>query len=232
MPGPNDCRRIGPELGEFLARHKVTVFCCVPTLLTTIEHDIPLVRLLIVGGETCSLELVKRWSRPGLQMLNTYGPTEATVTATWCELKPGKRVTIGRPLPTYKVYILDANLEPVPQGEIGEICIGGIGVARGYLKRDDLTSKKFVPDPFNNPNNPSGRIYRTGDLGRQTPEGEIEYLGRVDTQVKIRGYRIELSEIESIILRLPEVERSVVSVWKPTENVSELVAYCTLKSDT
>ncbi len=229
VPGPNDCRRIGPELTEFLARHRITVFCCVPTLLETMENNIPTLRLLIVGGEACSAELVRRWSRPDLKILNTYGPTETTVTASWCELRPGKRVTIGRPLPTYEIYILDEELRQVPLGEIGEICIGGIGVARGYLNRDELTAEKFVTIPLESDSNVNKRIYRSGDLGRITGDGEIEYLGRIDTQVKIRGYRIELSEIESLILSVSDVERAVVSLWEPTEGSPELVAYLTVK---
>ncbi len=229
VPGPTDCRRIGPELGDFLTKNKITVFCCVPTLLATIEKDIPSLRLLIVGGEVCTPELVRRWSRPGLRILNTYGPTETTVTATWSELKPGKKVTIGRPLPSYKVEIMDENLNPLPKGQTGEICIGGIGVARGYLNRPELTAEKFVPDPLATNSNPRRRLYRTGDLGRINRDGEIEYLGRMDTQVKIRGYRIETSEIESVMLSLPEIERAVVSVWQPSKGTSELAAWYTMK---
>ena len=225
VPGPSDCKKIGPELGQFLKQNQISVFCCVPTLLATIEEEIPSLRLLLVGGEACTPELVKRWSRPGIRMLNTYGPTETTVTATWCELKPGKKVTIGRPLPSYKVFIMDEKLKPVPKSEIGEICISGIGVARGYLNRPELTKEKFVT----NPSNPSERIYRTGDLGRINNDGEIEYLGRMDTQVKIRGYRIETSEIESVMLSLPEIEQAVVSVWTRSKGLSELVAWFTLK---
>ena len=225
VPAPPDRKLLGPELKEFLERHRITVFCCVPTLLATLDPPISSLRLLIVGGEPCPPELVVRWARPGLRILNTYGPTETTVTATWCELKPGKPVTIGKPLPTYKVYIMDENLRPVPPGKPGEICIAGPGVGRGYLNREDLTKAKFVPHP----ENPSERLYRTGDLGRFTEDGEIEFLGRIDTQVKIRGYRIELSEIESVILSLKEVERVAVSVWRPSANQAELVAYCVLK---
>ena len=228
VPAPPERRLLGPELKEFLEKKAVTVLCCVPTLLATLEPPISSLRLLIVGGEPCPQELVVRWWRPGLRILNTYGPTETTVTATWCELRPGKPVTIGRPLPTYEVYLLDNDLKPVPPGEVGEICIAGPGVARGYLNREDLSRKKFV----SHPHDPTKRLYRTGDLGRFNSEGEIEFLGRIDTQVKIRGYRVELSEIESVILSLQEVERVAVSLWKPTENSTELVAYCTLRKGT
>ena len=112
--GPSDSRRLGAELADFLDEKRVSLFYCVPTLLATIPRDLPTVRMLYVGGEACPAGLVERWSRPGRRMLNTYGPTEATVTATWGELFPGKPVTIGRPLPTYSVVLLDEQQRPVP----------------------------------------------------------------------------------------------------------------------
>ncbi len=148
VAGPTDHRRLGAGLTDFLIEQEITVLCCVPTLLATVERDVPTLRTLLVGGEACPADLVKRWSRPGRRMLNTYGPTETTVTATWAELVPDKPVTIGRPLPTYTVHILDEELRPVPPGEAGEICIGGPGVAVGYVNRPELTAEKFVPDPF------------------------------------------------------------------------------------
>src|SRR5262249_13885983 len=148
----------------------------------TVDRDLPELRTLLVGGEACPADLVKRWSRPGRRMLNTYGPTETTVTATWGELVPGRPVTIGKPLPTYTVHIRDEQMRPVADGELGEICIGGPGVARGYVNRPDLTAARFVQDP-----DTGARLYRTGDLGRMTPEGEVEFAGRIDSQVKIRG---------------------------------------------
>ena len=154
-----------------------------------------------MSGEACPHNLVVRWQRPGRTMLNAYGPTEATVTATLTELYPDKPVTIGGPLPTYSIVILDAEEdEAVDHGGMGEIGIAGIGLAAGYLNRDDLTQKKFIPDFLNIPNNPSGRIYRTGDLGRINDQDEVEFHGRIDTQVKVRGYRIELTEIESVLM--------------------------------
>ena len=142
--GPTDSRRIGAELGDFLADAGVTVLCCVPTLLATIPRELPALRTLLVGGEACNAGLVERWARPGRRMLNTYGPTEATVTATWGELRPGRPVTIGRPVPTYSVVILDETLREVPRGEVGEICIGGPGVARGYVNLPEKTADRFV----------------------------------------------------------------------------------------
>jgi non-ribosomal peptide synthetase component F len=163
VAGPIDHRRLGAGLTTFLNEQKITVLCCVPTLLGTIERDVPTLRTLLVGGEACPADLVKRWSRPGRRMLNTYGPTETTVTATWTELVPDKLVTIGRPLPTYTVHILNDELRPVQPGVCGEICIGGPGVALGYVNSPELTAERFVLDPFDG--GPDARLYRTGDLG-------------------------------------------------------------------
>ncbi len=231
VAGPTDERRIGNDLADFLIKNKVTVFCCVPTLLATIDKDIPTIRTLIVGGEPCPPNLVERWWKPGRRVLNTYGPTETTVTATYSELEPGKPITIGKPLPTYTVYILDEKGNRVPDGEVGEICIAGIGLARGYINLEEKTRHSFIKDRFNTPGNPSGRIYRTGDLGRINENGEIEYLGRIDTQVKIRGYRIELSEIESVIMESPQIKRAVVAPFEISPGSQELVAYYELKED-
>ncbi len=224
VAGPTGERKFGPALAGFLNEQKITVLCCVPTLLATLDRDVPSIRTLIVGGEPCPRELVERWSRPGRRMLNTYGPTETTVTATWCELTPGRPVTIGRPMPGYRVYVLDPSLRPVPHGETGEICIGGAGVAQGYVNRPDLTDAKFVPDPFA----PGERMYRSGDLGRLLPDGEIEYLGRTDNQVKIRGHRIELAEIEAVLRTDPEVKEAIVAVLPDGAPAEDLAAYVTL----
>ena len=226
VPNASAASLFGEELAEFLEERGVTCFCCVPTLLASIERDLPKIRVLLVGGEACPPALVKRWSRPGRSMLNSYGPTEATVTATLGQLTPGRPVTIGRPLPSYSVVILDAARdEAVPLGAAGELGIAGIGVAQGYLNRPELTQAKFIVDFLGLPHNPSGRIYRTGDLARVNAEGEIEFLGRIDTQVKIRGYRIELTEIESVLLEIPAIAQAVVAVHEPEPGGRELVAY-------
>ncbi|MEU6077018.1 amino acid adenylation domain-containing protein [Micromonospora sp. NPDC047074] len=225
VAGPNDSRRLGAELADFLDEARVTVLYCVPTLLATIPRDLPRIRNLLVGGEACPGQLVERWSRPGRRILNTYGPTEATVTATWGELLPGRPVTIGRPLPTYSVVLLDEQRQPVPDGEVGEICIGGPGVARGYVGRPDLTADRFIAHALAPP---GGRLYRTGDLGRITGEGEIEYLGRADSEVKIRGHRVDLGEIESVLLEDPDVAEAVaalVPVGDGPDAPHELAAY-------
>lgn len=230
VAGPVDeGSRIGNELARFLNEQHVTVICAVPTLLSLIDEDIPSLRLINVGGEPVPQHLVERWARPGRRILNTYGPTETTVTATWTELEPGKPVTIGRPLPSYKVFIADEAGHRVPDGEIGEIYIGGVGVARGYVKRPDQTAKCFMPDPDAEPGS-DARFYRTGDLGRYTETGEIEYHGRADLQVKIRGYRIELSEIESIIMKSGDVLAAAVTIVAMPGGIDELVAYVTPRS--
>ncbi|OLT47701.1 hypothetical protein BJF85_15015 [Saccharomonospora sp. CUA-673] len=177
--GPTDSGRFGDELADFLDESAVTVLYCVPTLLATIDRELPTVRTVLVGGEACPAELVERWSTPHRRMLNTYGPTETTVTALWSELLPGRTVTVGRPLPTYTVALLDENLREVPRGDIGEICIGGPGVARGYVGMPEQTADRFVSHELAPA---GGRLYRTGDLGRMTSDGEIEYLGRADAR--------------------------------------------------
>ena len=230
VPGPAGTTLMGDDLRDFLHEHHVTVMACVPTLLATIEQDLPDLRVLLVGGETCPQNLVARWYRPGRRILNTYGPTEATVTATMAELQPDKPVTIGVPLPNYSIVILDPHEDKtVPTGELGEIGIAGVGLALGYINRDDLTMKKFIYDFLHIENNPSGRIYRTGDLGRINENDEIEYRGRIDTQVKIRGYRIELNEIEAVLIDLPQVTQAAVTTFEFEEGIVEIVAYYSLK---
>ena len=226
-PGRN---LLGEELAEYLRDERVTALCCVPTLLATMDDTLPGLRFLLVSGEACPQDLVARWHRPGRRFLNVYGPTEATVTATWTNLHPDLPVTIGVPLPTYSVVILAADEQrALPPGELGEIAVAGVCLSPGYVNRDDLTAKAFIPDFIGIPNNTSGRLYRTGDLGRITDDGLVECLGRIDTQVKIRGYRIELTEIESVLLGLPGIAQAVVDSYEPAPGVVELVAYYTEK---
>ncbi len=220
----------GEELADFLESREVTCFCCVPTLLASIDRDLPNLRVLLIGGEACPPALVKRWDRADRFLLNSYGPTETTVTATLGRMSADRCVTIGRPLPTYSIVILDPKFGvALEMGEAGEIGIAGIGVAEGYVNRRELTDAKFIPDFLSLPNNPSGRIYRTGDLGRINEDGEIEYLGRIDTQVKLRGYRIELTEIESVLLESPDIAQVVVTTFEPEPGAPELVAYYSVK---
>jgi non-ribosomal peptide synthetase-like protein len=226
--GPTDSRRLGAELADFLDDARVTVFYCVPTLLATIPRELPRIRTLLVGGEACPGKLVDRWSRPGRRILNTYGPTEATVTATWGELVGGRPVTIGKPLPTYSVVLLDDERREVLEGDVGEICIGGPGVARGYVGRPDLTADRFIEHP----SVPAGtRLYRTGDLGRITADGEIEYRGRADAEVKIRGYRVDLGEIDNVLLEDEGVAEAVAALTRDEDGPGELAAFVVPLSD-
>ncbi len=234
VPKPAGGSLLGADLHDFLLRRRVTAMACVPTLLSTIEEDLPDLRFLLVSGEACPHDLIVRWHKDGRRFLNVYGPTEATVTATWTPVDPDRAVTIGVPLPTYSVVVLDPE-DPhraLPLGGIGELGIGGIGLARGYVNRDDLTEKAFIPDFIGLPANPSKRIYRTGDLCRINEQGEIEYHGRIDLQVKIRGYRIELTEIESVLLQVPGVSGAVVHTYEPVPGTVELVGYYSLRTDT
>ena len=233
VPKPAGTILIGHELHEFLSDRSITGMCCVPTLLATIDEDLPNLRFLLVSGEACPKDLIARWHRPDRRFLNVYGPTEATVTATWSVVHPERPVTLGVPLPTYSAVILDAdNSRALPPGELGEIGLAGLGLARGYVNRDDLTDRAFIPDFIGIEANPSGRIYRTGDLGRVTVDGEIEYHGRIDTQVKIRGYRIELTEIESVLLQVAGIAQAIVDTYEPEPGAVELVAYYSLRRDT
>src|SRR3984957_1035725 len=226
VPKPDGGNLLGLDLGTFLRERHVTALCCVPTLLATLEEDLPELRFLLVSGESCPRDLIARWHRPGRRFLNVYGPTEATVTATWTVVHPGRPVTIGVPLPTYSVVILDPDKDvALAPGIMGEIGIAGIGVAYGYVNRPDLTERAFRPDFLAIRGNPPGKIYRTGDLGRVNRQGEIEHHGRIDTQVKIRGYRIELTEIESVLLRVPGIAQAVVGTHRPNPDVVELIAY-------
>jgi len=228
VPKPSGGSLLGGELHEFLREQGVTALCCVPTLLATLDQELPGLRFLLVSGESCPRDLAVRWHRPGRRFLNVYGPTEATVSATWTVMDPERPVTIGVPLPSYSVVILDPEDDrALPLDQEGEIGIAGIGLADGYLNRPDLTERAFIPDFLAIPDNPSGRIYRTGDLGRVNDDGEIEHLGRIDTQVKIRGYRIELAEIESVLRQAPGVAQAIVGTHRPAPGVEELVAYYT-----
>jgi non-ribosomal peptide synthetase-like protein len=225
-PGPN---LFGNDLHDYLLKKQVTVLPCVPTLWATLEKDLPAIRTIVLSGESVPHNLVVRWHRAGRNILNAYGPTECSVSSTLRILTPENPVTIGKPLPTYTVVILDENKDELaPEGGTGEIGIAGVGLAQGYLNREELTRQKFIPDFLNLPNNPSGRIYRTGDLG-SIRDGELQFHGRIDTQVKIRGYRIELEEIEAVLLQLPQIAQAVVNPYEVEPGAVDIVAYYTRK---
>jgi non-ribosomal peptide synthetase-like protein len=217
--------RSGVDLARFLTQQQVTVLSCVPTLLAMMEVEVPTIRLLILGGEQCPQELISRWCNPQRRVLNTYGPTEATVVSSYQECQPDRAVTIGKALPTYYVYILDEDLQLCPPGTEGEIHIGGICLARGYVNRPDLTTEKFIKLDSAKPSEIiPDRLYKTGDLGSWNEDGEIQFLGRIDGQVKLRGFRIELSEIESVIMQCDGVSAAVVAIKKVAQ-IDRLIAY-------
>jgi len=225
--GEGESAPIGSEAAKLLNEQKVTYFSTVPTFLSMISEDLPTVRTLVVSGEQCPSELVDKWARPGRTMLNVYGPTETTVNTTAARCAPGKKVTIGKPIRGYDIQILSESMQPVSAGEIGELFIGGGGVSRGYLNNPETTAKSFIPNPLGN-GKAAEIVYRTGDLVRLNEEGELLFLGRMDSQVKIRGYRIELAEIESVLLEHPAIQSAVVKVHK-RDGLSELAAYVTPK---
>jgi amino acid adenylation domain-containing protein/non-ribosomal peptide synthase protein (TIGR01720 family) len=208
-------------------------------LATTNETLPPSVRLLSTGGEQWLPEKLKLWQkcmeeRSSIQnlkapplLMNGYGPTEATVLSTVYDLSKlatedtQPKQVIGNAFDNVQIYILDSYLQPVPMGVPGELHIGGMGLARGYLHRPDLTDAKFIPHPFN----PLERIYKTGDLARYLPDGNIEFLGRIDNQVKIRGFRIELGEIETLLITHPQISEAVVIDSDDIPGSKRLVAY-------
>jgi amino acid adenylation domain-containing protein len=178
---------------------------------------------ILCGGEVLSRELADQLLQRGGAVWNLYGPTETTIWSTACRVEVGGNVHIGRPIANTTVYILDRQLEPLPVGVPGELYIGGDGLARGYLNRPELTAERFISDPFST--DPGARLYRTGDVARYLPFGDIEYLGRSDHQVKIRGYRIELGEIEAVLSEHLSVGESVVVAREDVAGDKRLVAY-------
>jgi len=193
----------------------------------------PSLRLVVIGTEQALPEVVAAWRRHvqgRIRWINAYGATETINSTTVYEDAPGHpehRVPIGSPLPNVQAHVLDAALEPVPVGVVGEICIGGADLARGYLGRPDWTAASFRPDPW--AAEPGGRLYRTGDRGRRLPDGSLEHLGRVDVQVKVRGFRVEPGEVEAVLLRHPAVEEcAVVAQGEP--GAQRLAAFIVARS--
>ncbi|MBP9714626.1 MAG: amino acid adenylation domain-containing protein, partial [Sterolibacterium sp.] len=214
-------------LPQALIDQRITVLHAVPTLLALFERDIPDLRLINLGGEACPESLVSRWARPGRQVFNTYGPSEATVSASLAELHAGAPVTIGQPLPNYSLLVIDSDvsqgLRLLPRDTTGELCIVGPGVSAGYPGRAELTAEKFLPNPWAT-GVQDDRLYRTGDLARIDSEGQIHCLGRVDDQVKIRGYRVELGEIEAVLCQQPGIGTAAV-LLRQDDGLERLVAY-------
>jgi amino acid adenylation domain-containing protein len=211
-----------------------------PTHLELLRHAFsdgatPATKAFIIGGEALSGEEISFWQQhaPGIRLINEYGPTETVVGCCIYEVGAASNnsgaVPIGQPIANAQLYLLDKQMQPVPAGVTGELYIGGVGLARGYLKRPHATAEKFVPNPFASV--PGQRLYRTGDLARFLPDGNLEFLGRVDDQVKIRGFRIELRDVESTLAQHPSVQETVVTVREDVAGDKRLVAYVTLAPD-
>jgi amino acid adenylation domain-containing protein len=192
-------------LVKTMARQGITHVDFVPAMLKYVLgrpgiENCSSLRYVTCGGEALPLDVRDRFFEklPHVELHNCYGPTEVSIDATsWVCDRDSPVISIGRPIANQQVYILDRHLQPVPIGVAGEIYVGGAGVARGYLNRSDLTAEKFIDDPFSS--KPGARLYRTGDLARFLPDGNIEFLGRLDNQVKLRGFRVELGEIEKAL---------------------------------
>jgi amino acid adenylation domain-containing protein len=235
----------GQPLIKLLRENAISHATLPPTVLSLLPEELPALQTIICAGESCSQDIVKRWA-VDRKFFNAYGPTEATVWATIAEISnDSKKPSIGRPISNTKIYILDAHLQPVPIGITGELYISGDGLAQGYLNRPDLTTERFIPNPFKKaklevensektrkdscfpPLLKGGReerLYKTGDLARYQPDGNIEFLGRLDDQVKIRGFRIELGEIEAVLTQHPTVRETVV-IATDISGDKRLVAY-------
>jgi non-ribosomal peptide synthetase-like protein len=211
------------KLPDVMEANGITVLDTVPTLLAMMPRDIPSLRVIILGGEACPPIVASRWCRSGRCIFNSYGPTEATVVATVAEMHPHEPVTIGKPIPNYTCYVADEALQLLGPGVEGELLIGGPGVARGYLKRDELTREKFIENPFDSDGS-DPILYRSGDAVILDKNGNIGFRGRIDDQVKIRGFRVELGEIESTLTHLPGISHAAV-VLRTDDGIDELVAF-------
>lgn len=226
----------GEALGETLSEQRINAITVPPSILATVSPEwaarLPDLRILNIAGEACPAELVSLWA-PGRRFYNAYGPTEATVWSTTSQCEPdGEAPTIGRPIANTSAYVVDDQLRLTPLGVPGELCVAGPGVTDGYLNRPDLTADRFLPNPFATEDSSpdSSMLYRTGDRARFRPDGQIEFLGRIDGQVKIRGMRIEVGEIESCLRAIPGVDQAVVTARRDRRSQAQLVAYVVPRS--
>jgi amino acid adenylation domain-containing protein len=223
----------GAQLAEALDKYGVTMMQATPaTWRSMIDAGWQGSKGLKVlcGGEALPRDLADQLLERSGELWNMYGPTETTVWSTLYRVEAGSGpVSIGRPIANTQIYLVDTNLQPVPVGVAGELCIGGDGVARGYFGRPELTADKFIPDPFSQA--PGQRLYRTGDAARYLDDGRIEYVGRLDFQMKVRGFRIEAGEIESVLARHPAVSESAVITREDAPGDQQLVAYLVAHGD-
>jgi len=223
--GDPDSLLPGPSLQRLLQRHGVTIALLSPSVLGLLPSEgLHHLRIIVAGTEKCTADIVRRWA-PGRRFFNAYGPTECSIYATILEVDEigDAPPSIGYPVPGVQVYVLDESLRPVTDGQSGELCIGGIGVGRGYLNRAELTAERFVtiaPD-----DGAPRRIYRTGDRARLLDDGSLEFQGRLDFQVKIRGFRVELGEVETALEEHENVASAVVVEGRDARDQAELWAY-------
>ncbi|HJT74451.1 MAG TPA: amino acid adenylation domain-containing protein, partial [Chitinophaga sp.] len=240
---PNDVKLDPESLYSMMERHGISILESPPGVLLPLmdyildnKKPLDFMKLLIFGSDTLNVTAYKKLvDRVGgqLRIINSYGATEAAIDSSYYEAGPGTVIRayhstpIGKPFPNSSFYILNEEDQLQPIGVAGEICIGGAGVAKGYLNREELTAAKFTDNPFR----ARERMYRTGDLGRWLPDGNVEFLGRKDDQVKIHGYRVELGEIESALLLHPEVEAAVAAVQAGSGGEKDLVAYLVIRNE-
>jgi amino acid adenylation domain-containing protein len=219
-------------LAQFIAEQHITVADFIPSLLQLFleqpgVEQCSTLRRVTTGSETVTMELQERFfAHFEAHLYNLYGPTEASIASTCWRCERGSilpTVPIGRPIANTQIYVLDQTGEPVPVGMPGEIYIGGVGLARGYLNSPELTAEQFLPHPFSQV--PGARLYRTGDVGRYRPDGNLEFLGRADHQVKIRGFRVELGEIEAVLGQHPIVQEVAIRAWQDSAGQARLAAY-------
>jgi surfactin family lipopeptide synthetase A len=230
------------DIIDLISQHNISHLLCLPSLWKLLltqddSHKLASLQVVIVAGEVCPLDLVTLHynNLSNTSLYNEYGPTEATVWSTvyQCQSEDSyAKVPIGRAISNSQIYILDSDFKPVSMGSIGEICIGGLGITKGYLHRPELTREKFIVNPFVGSQNKTQEfIYKTGDLAKYLPDGNIEFIDRVDNQVKIRGFRLELGEIEAVLSQHPQVNQ--VAIIALTEDLGDkrLVAYVVPKND-
>jgi amino acid adenylation domain-containing protein/non-ribosomal peptide synthase protein (TIGR01720 family) len=206
-------------------RNKIDLAVLPTTFQNIIKESTGTISTIVSAGEALNIETAQYFQSKGIRLINAYGPTETTVCASLTDdpVRENNVVTIGRPNPNQQIYIIDNSKDLCPLGVAGEICVAGAQVARGYLKRADLTNEKFISNPFSKDHD--SKLYRTGDSGRWLPDGNIEYLGRIDTQIKLRGYRIELGEIENVLMQSELVSQAVVAITGNNEGNKKLVGY-------
>ncbi|RNA61469.1 amino acid adenylation domain-containing protein [Chryseobacterium nematophagum] len=224
-----DIKKDSNLISDYLLDHKITHVYLPPALLSVLPRKVyPSLESILYAGEPCDEETGRYWGEQK-KLYNLYGPTESTIYATYKEIKEGEVHLIGKPITNTTTYVLDEYLRPVPVGAIGELYIGGVGLSRGYLNLTELTNEKFIANPYQSEEEKergyNGCIYKTGDLGRYLPGGDLEYIGRNDFQVKIRGYRIELGEIESRLLSYEGIRQSIVLAKENSSGLKYLVGY-------